>query len=1785
MNSLTSTVDLFDSISIIARWPNEILQVNLSDYTHAAGVTAKTNFYRPDFFHTNVGENTFTYTYLNVTTILTAGEILTLSAANTYPDVLGSAIKWDVGNDIERGGLTVEYLHPDSGYANAYYAWHSSVFPSRVVPIVLSGTSYSIQISSVLADPLINNTQTNSLPHVYAPAASAMGVTSQAANVDLQFPISRYSQLIESRSPLTTSTFISYLSGDRTVTTQFIATNSTGITQSTWTSALSAPVVSGSLYGIVNFVTVSAQKTWTIFDYATAGVFKWFENGVHRSGVSAGGSGTVDYNTGLITINFTPPLYFTTTAQSVITYDYKPSSLNGYVLATSLSAINHKNSGENMMSQYYNASGADYITLSSSNVPIYLFDIATDLSNNGVTSMAPSANGYVISFTPTATAVNISANVVHISGAFLSNWSTDVLWNLVPGWHQVGYAIDDVLPSGVVSLTGSNLAYNISAGSMIEGTTYLILSANPADVRTQGTVNVSVSSADGSMTQTFSIPWIINPDNWAIRPVIDSNDNDSALLHVEVDNLTIVDDQQIAWIVSPNENIVVVSTVNGLPIALSTACYWTTASEVSVSNLGVSLTEISVSSISPSNAGSVFWSPSSWNNVTLDLRAGIDTFNNRAYTRTLPLSATLKKRGMLYSMPSTLQLTWNIQHDPAVTSYGTTAVDAAFEFNQPVNGAEFDVITANFIAPTVSAYPSTYQATIYASVESSYLNISSSPVPTYTVTFDDFPSVNLLTVAVSSNFNSVTSELAEFNATRTHDIFVPVSATNLYFEDTSIIHTQPGRYANLTRVWQLSSDQGVVTYPVTGSILDITLTPTGSSISAVLLTVDYYSDTWRMLHTQSLPIYIHFLDIIPTMSAVAFPSLAWEATQSTPRALTFSNFSASSLGLTAYGNCHSETISISAAGSYDAYHFAFGDSLVTSNTPTATGVLTCPGISDSFSLGVTAFNSVITPDTPSTYYDISGNNHVLTNRTNTPSASGGNLLWHDVYFFDYLSPSVSISSIDAPSFSLGNYDRPILNLTVDLQTIPHLLRLQSPATVTFDVGGSAPYSFSYTATMLPGSNTIQAQFQTRDPNDIHYLNDNEATPITITVSGNCVQYVDYEPYDYCPSTTNFGTTSLYITACPSPIIELFNSVAVGCINTPFVIVNSTAQTISTVAYDQFIIDNGDRTTQTIDASSSTIEITYQNTGTYYISVSGVQDGQVISEQTFGPLIVYSSCDELIEQYRSNTTRKLGEALVLPYSCSTLSIQNEWVTKDTFNSMVQKISSNLQYIIDNCTMYDPVLPFAYIGWFGAWTKSRFGKWNVNTDSKFAYDQSVTTDLSNVRSIVWDANYNVVHIVQNTGITMHAYDKTMTQISPGIQQSLSDFQAATLIDNKLYVIDRYTNGVYAYDTIPYSASPYVLAQYFAQFGDANTKQGLNKPTDITNDGEQVYIVDQNNYTVKVYNRALAWTSQFTHSDWQNDVKPVSIAVSDEFVFVLASNKTVYKFSIVGYVYDSKWVTPYAAQRIRTYSKQQGFVAILTLDSVVKVTHDGVHVGIFSQPVGQNVRDMCYNDNHTAIIAANDKLFAVIDIVAAKTIRTDVVDNILWSQAELLTQSNEFVSAWVHNSVLKKLWDNIMIVDHSVHSKFVQYMTPQTTDINFAIVTTTSGDRPEYDDSQLLIGNNEMVTSHVIERCFNCLCTAIDQLKSKVETSRRFDPCVSQLCWTWQALRGTHTPFSANCVSNPLTWFELQTGMPTSFSKRWCDAIGCGCDASTIPNDGLILDDAITYLRVGGSILLLR
>ena len=308
-------------------------------------------------------------------------------------------------------------------------------------------------------------------------------------------------------------------------------------------------------------------------------------------------------------------------------------------------------------------------------------------------------------------------------------------------------------------------------------------------------------------------------------------------------------------------------------------------------------------------------------------------------------------------------------------------------------------------------------------------------------------------------------------------------------------------------------------------------------------------------------------------------------------------------------------------------------------------------------------------------------------------------------------------------------------------------------------------------------------------------------------------------------------------------------------------------------------------------------------------------------------------------------------------------------------------------------------------------------------------------------------------------------------------------------------------------------------------------------------------------------MGWLGTISHDEWSDSVRPLAATTDDTSVYVSTKSK-IYVFDRITLQPSNSFAidTDESIVKIACDINLPGFVTVATKSSVFKYTIAGYQINDFTQPTPSDdpFVAIAYNDKFDALLVTSSRLYHVVDFPHTQTVRTTATDRHMWPQADIYIDRSESVVDFAYNSSIQKLWDNLALFRDSIQCRFVTYVdSVQDEFLLQKIEPITDNEIFELSTgSSRLVGINELVTSHVIERAFAELCVGMEGVLGMLE--ERFDrlPCEGDICWTWTALAGKDTPGGRTCDSNPITWFELQSFVPTQFSKQWKDAKGCGC-----------------------------
>jgi hypothetical protein len=121
--------------------------------------------------------------------------------------------------------------------------------------------------------------------------------------------------------------------------------------------------------------------------------------------------------------------------------------------------------------------------------------------------------------------------------------------------------------------------------------------------------------------------------------------------------------------------------------------------------------------------------------------------------------------------------------------------------------------------------------------------------------------------------------------------------------------------------------------------------------------------------------------------------------------------------------------------------------------------------------------------------------------------------------------------------------------------------------------------------------------------------------------------------------------------------------------------------------------------------------------------------------------------------------------------------------------------------------------------------------------------------------------------------------------------------------------------------------------------------------------------------------------------------------------------------------------------------------------------------------------YQDKYRNVyITVKDQIIRVADLMKLNRHRAQTIADVLWSPSEIYVHKDEYIQPWVYLKAFHRLWDNIELYRNSLFYN----------NVGRGVYTA-----PAYDKSELVIGQNELVTNAVINRICTQLWTNLRSL----------------------------------------------------------------------------------------------
>lgn len=1042
--------------------------------------------------------------------------------------------------------------------------------------------------------------------------------------------------------------------------------------------------------------------------------------------------------------------------------------------------------------------------------------------------------------------------------------------------------------------------------------------------------------------------------------------------------------------------------------------------------------------------------------------------DNRFHTRKLTAKARSKlPDGVLESIHPKNSVRWRVGTDSPYITWELYTSNGL-----PYTGENTDdTIIVHLSAE--KPYPSEYVTfTLNANVYDTRLGVVEGTLiatgrQSYTVdTFPDDP-LNLV-FSVDGNSTDIVT-----------DIYVLTGSQELGFVDyTQIV----GDYITVSsKVWDFGDGERELVWAVSGHEYDISAS---SILTAKLIYQNVSTDGFLMYHDFEKEFRIHFISQFLSANFIAFPKYVFSGNTVVSNDITNPETLIISAGNSSWAHGHTETFYFSAltADDPDVQYNWYLDGQKLPNplnshiyeyvtqTPIINGVIKLELSNNELPVGM--------PETR-----LSDN--ALVSYANIAKSGGTNA--KHLNMLEYSTPRLDIyygpSAIAAvPGYPItidANYTLTKTDQVsyISSRRLNGYWQVSSRNWVIKDHDAILQYDLS-----LGDDDTI--------PGIIAYGADYE---IVITRYQEVMTYIDNSniPYDWGASFHTI-VSSVKIPIYSIPELVFVPKSYYALTGEDIEVLNSTT---SSDLVTSFAVENGEGHTQILTGYEDFTFPPYTHIGSFAFSITGYISGG----DTY--TAVLSNSVEVIDgwtEYDPDIKRVFNETeLVFPYSASQIRIPpNEWATSETVNAALDRLNSNLEYMI-NMTKFYRMPPLAYIGWMGSYRYGNtieFGWQHVN--------QSLYEPLEN--SILDDNHFiDVQSIVSKNGLLYITNDKYIeiydTRRKPRLlvtidfnavdEKFVSSHRLAVNEEGWIFALDRDNNRIIVFNG---KSGEYMFE--WGGYGGPRAKHKFRNPNDVyISSDNTVWVTDTTNKVLKQYSKGGSYVNTVYMTDYVGDTIEtgglIGMTIDDDGIIHALTKSMVHRVQQDGTYLGSYGIglegdgTPH--QIITMFDK--GFVYICYSDHILKRHKNGSVAGAFAYDLdGSDFRGIYHDDKHMFYIANKQNILKYADThVITQTLDQSIYDY-FWSMDDIHIKSNEMIQDWVLNIAFKRLYDNIEIFKRSIYGQVVyQELSPYQQIVATRDYTPTEvANMTLVNKSDIYIGLNELVSSDVINRCLDHL-----------------------------------------------------------------------------------------------------
>lgn len=1069
---------------------------------------------------------------------------------------------------------------------------------------------------------------------------------------------------------------------------------------------------------------------------------------------------------------------------------------NSYLITTPVSSIYLPQFSD--ITVWYETSAATFLSEVSSvalNTNYYAFS----------SDRPPYLNGYKFSInTPEGIQPAFTVNYQPSAAIYADEISSiGVQTSMVDNYYQSTFSIDPT-DDGLISRFTNISDASLSAINRDSNITYLQNSWFPTSAvvwfENNGEArNYSITFETSSIYDSYfiqdEVEVIINRDKAIVTltqfNITDNSVDIQASIFPEYDPV-----HDIIWSVFPPENVVIRDLNDPTIIIPQNTPVDGNNISVTIENLGVDNTTISLFTTQYNISGSTTWLPSNeiWPSVSLKLFGEVDDVNP---INTGTLSAMFIRNGFAYRTPIQANIKWEETRDNLLGSVEFISQSGVPILENVVYPSTNDnsLIYGLFETERVATFPQNVDFRIDCAVFNPFYNYQAGK----TFALRQYPLNTNLFATVSS------------------DITPEIFSTEIY---SSIIFSQSSNVVLSADIQNLNISE----YDIIWNLDNTTLTG---------LTAEFKIDAEEICVGLSafnaLPLgngfgrYNFFDNVcffistgIEPLDYLSFPEYNYLPNQ----LLTFNNFSSNFIALTSYSNCDSENIFLSANPFFDEYDWRIGNLLTTTLDNTAKIAVFAHNISADNTISVSAYNRYFPRDNPASIY-------------NSISSTGTGFK-QNVDFVTF--PNIQVT-LDIDNQLVDMRDTLSRAITFDINTSILDLSYGSLNLTLSSVEGI----FREPIILTENITSLERIFS-YDTLGLFTIPENYSQTYNVFLEGTVWKTIN--GFDFCAEQQTLTSNIVTLSAFDGPDVDIWTDHNVLSANEVATIINTTHDTIFS-PFTSFSFWNGyDIQTGNLN---TTFSATYASDGTYDVSLSGFRSDGTVSIKEWESFFIIDSS----EDYDDNVNRSMETDIELPYALDeTLIPSNAWQFSSTLNTAFNKLDRNINFLNEQCFIVTDEIPTYNIATYGL--RNGVSKWRYQPDLT-----NVETTLDDYRDIIFIDDHAL--LINGRTIEIRTNDNilnlqnTITKIT-----DIEDFKnpiKISYIDDKILILDQGSNNIYV-TTFDSSNATLTLTHYWGGIGDKNSRTKLNNPTDMFTTDEFIFIVDYDSSNIKVYNKHLNW-----------------------------------------------------------------------------------------------------------------------------------------------------------------------------------------------------------------------------------------------------------------------------------------------------------------------------------------